>query len=77
MIMIETKITNQAYCCNRLGYDVVFFPVITKTAFGAKGGGSPGHMGSTPGLEHIVDARPRSKCGELRGPCRHKMDPAH
>ena len=38
MIMIETKIANQYYCHNRLGYDVVCSLSITTAADGAQGG---------------------------------------
>ena len=65
MILTQTKVINQGYCCNRLGYDVVGLPEITTAAVGAQGGGGPGHPGPTPGLEHKTDALPQDKYGEL------------
>ena len=38
MILTETNITDQAYCCNILGYHVVCFLVITTASGGAQGG---------------------------------------
>ena len=38
MIMTETNITEQAYCCNRMGYGVVCLQAITMSACDAKGG---------------------------------------
>ena len=36
-VLTETKIMDQAYCCNRLGYNLVFLPEITTAAGGAQG----------------------------------------
>ena len=41
MILTETKISDQTYCCNRLGYDVVCSPMIAKADGGAQGGVGP------------------------------------
>ena len=38
MVVTETKITYQDYCCNRLGYNVVCFPDTTLAAGSAQGG---------------------------------------
>ena len=37
MILMDTKITDQAYCRNRLGYDVVCSPEIMTATGGAQG----------------------------------------
>ena len=38
MILTETNITYQDYCCNRLRYDVVYSTMITKADGGTHGG---------------------------------------
>ena len=38
IIIMETKITNQAYCCNKMEYDVVCSKVIMSADDNAKGG---------------------------------------
>ena len=37
----------------------------------------PGHPGTTPWLEHIIDALPRVERGELQCCHQRKMDPDH
>ena len=38
MIMTDTNTTNQAYCCNRMVYDMVCLPEITSANRGSQGG---------------------------------------
>ena len=77
IIMTETKITDQAYLCNMMVYDVMFLEDITMKGGGVQGGSGPGHMGTNPGLEHRVDTIPRAKHGDLQGRCRRQTDPSH
>ena len=48
MIMTDTKITEQDYWRNSMGYNVVCFQSIPAAAGDAKGGSGPGCLGQSP-----------------------------
>ena len=74
MVVTETKVANQQYCHNRLGYKVVCSLVITTRITGVSG---PGRLVRTKGIERQVDALPQAENGELRCPFQRKTDPTH
>ena len=60
MLMItETKISDEAYCHNWIGYDMVCLPAASTEA-GGTGGSGPGLLRETKYMEHGVDALPRA-----------------